>query len=430
MKKLNVLLVVDYIPWILGTWAKQIVKNAVVHEYYLFSGSLIDHFPEQWSNLVERADIIHFLTPYETHKFPVPKDTVRINSIHHVVDWEKIKPLSDADAIMVVAQEWRSFLLEKGVPDDKINIINNGVAPDVFYPCDKTKAKQLLGCDDDSGAVIGFSAKLTSNRNDRKGVGTFIKALKAVKDRSSDVAVMITGPGWNKIVSELKAYDIRVYYYPFLVDELMPAFYNAIDMYVITSRIEGGPAPLLESMACRTPVVTTPIGLAIDYIQDGVNGLLIEKDSVEETAAAIEKLVESTERRHSLAEAGLSTVRENLTWDKTLSPVESVYTRVWEQNTVSGERCEPMPVPESSFTSSFKQRQWAADTDSYLWCIELCLRGYYREGFRGINALQANGAISKMTASRLAVSFVFSKVGARLQGDSAIANTARSAPSS
>src|SRR6185369_16601558 len=57
--------------------------------------------------------------------------------------------------------------------------------------------------------------------------------------------------------------------------------YHALDLYLVTSRQEGGPKAVLESMACGVPLVTTRVGQAMDLVRHGVNGWLADVDDVE-----------------------------------------------------------------------------------------------------------------------------------------------------
>ena len=57
----------------------------------------------------------------------------------------------------------------------------------------------------------------------------------------------------------------------------IPQIYAACDAWLFTSRAEGFGLPILEAMACRTPVIATPAGAAPDLI-DGRNGRLVEAD--------------------------------------------------------------------------------------------------------------------------------------------------------
>ena len=55
------------------------------------------------------------------------------------------------------------------------------------------------------------------------------------------------------------------------LDELIP-LYQALDLYLITSREEGGPMGLMESMSCGIPVVTTKVGMAEDVVSEDIPG--------------------------------------------------------------------------------------------------------------------------------------------------------------
>jgi glycosyltransferase involved in cell wall biosynthesis len=52
--------------------------------------------------------------------------------------------------------------------------------------------------------------------------------------------------------------------------------YRALDVCLVTSRDEGGPKAVLESMATGVPLVTTRVGQAADLVLDGRNGYLVD----------------------------------------------------------------------------------------------------------------------------------------------------------
>lgn len=72
----------------------------------------------------------------------------------------------------------------------------------------------------------------------------------------------------------------------------IPEIYGSCDLWLFTTNREGYGLPLLEAMACRTPVVATPAGAAPDLIMDGVNGRLLPPNvTAEEFAAAVDALL-------------------------------------------------------------------------------------------------------------------------------------------
>jgi glycosyltransferase involved in cell wall biosynthesis len=124
-----------------------------------------------------------------------------------------------------------------------------------------------------------------------------------------ELFVLLTGPARGFVKQGLMAAEI-----PFRHDVLadaneLPDYYRALDLYVVTSREEGGPKALPESMASGVPLVTTRVGMAPDMIEDGKNGFLCEvEDVVALTERALELIRQPTRREQFMAE-GLQTVR-------------------------------------------------------------------------------------------------------------------------
>ena len=382
-RKLKVLLMPDLLPWVLGTWAQQIANLGIQHDYYLFSQQLLLHYPDKWNSLLQTVDVVHFLNQWEVKSIKTPEKLPRIDSITHVtnmLEWEEqLIPLTKSDSLVVISEEWRQFMLEKNVPSEHIYLFNIGVDTNKFYPFkDKSSARKRLGIYSNS-KLIGYSAKFTSNNGGRKGTDIFLKAVETCVDLGYKFGILITGPGWNEVVERLQGLGIEVHYYPFLPDKLMPTLYNAIDIYVSTARVEGGPAPVLESMACGTPIVATPVGIIKDHLVNDVDALIVPKDNAEASAQAIIRLLESPELCDRLRSTALQTVMNKFKWNYTLNGIEDLYTTVWKTKGCAQEKKQL-----SVILNSERQRRWAVTVDSYIWHKQLYNEGYYKEGFRGM----------------------------------------------
>jgi glycosyltransferase involved in cell wall biosynthesis len=77
----------------------------------------------------------------------------------------------------------------------------------------------------------------------------------------------------------------------------MAPLYQRADICVLTSDYEGTPNVLLEAMASGLPVVATNVGGIPDIVQDGVTGLVVERDDRDVLLAALAELVKDPTRR-------------------------------------------------------------------------------------------------------------------------------------
>jgi glycosyltransferase involved in cell wall biosynthesis len=83
--------------------------------------------------------------------------------------------------------------------------------------------------------------------------------------------------------------------------------YHALDAYLVTSRQEGGPKAVLESMAAGVPLVTTRVGQATEIVTPGRTGLLVEVDDTDALVSAVSTLHADDELRAALRTAGRDT---------------------------------------------------------------------------------------------------------------------------
>ncbi|QNJ21544.1 glycosyl transferases group 1 family protein [Synechococcus sp. MIT S9220] len=115
-----------------------------------------------------------------------------------------------------------------------------------------------------------------------KGPDLFVKAILHLSTISSrPITVLLTGPSRGYVINNLRENDIRVlHFYPDDFRQL-PPFYHALDAYLVSSREEGGPKAVLESMASGIPLVSTAVGQAPDVLCHGHNGYLTSLDPIE-----------------------------------------------------------------------------------------------------------------------------------------------------
>jgi glycosyltransferase involved in cell wall biosynthesis len=109
-----------------------------------------------------------------------------------------------------------------------------------------------------------------------KGPDIYVETMRAMKAAGIPVMAFLTGPARGYVKQGLERAGIP-FVHTFVQDHLdLVDCYHTLDLYVVSSREEGGPMGLMESMACAVPVVSTRVGMGPDLIIDGVTGGLVD----------------------------------------------------------------------------------------------------------------------------------------------------------
>jgi glycosyltransferase involved in cell wall biosynthesis len=178
-------------------------------------------------------------------------------------------------------------LIDWGIEPSKIIKIPIGCDTSYFIPPSIRKkkiARKELGVPDNAICIgsyqkdgIGWGDGLEPKYI--KGPDIFISVVSKLA-KQVPVFVLLTGPARGYVKKELEKNSIS-YYHSYLTDykEILD-FYHALDLYLVTSREEGGPMALMESMATHVPVVSTKVGQAEDLIHDKVTGGLVDVDDI------------------------------------------------------------------------------------------------------------------------------------------------------
>lgn len=145
-----------------------------------------------------------------------------------------------------------------GINPDKINVVPEGVDTSVFRPISDSATlsewrKKIFGAD---VPFIVYVGKPTERRN----LSALIRAFAELKKEGFPHKLLIVGaalPGtspFRKVVEELKIQD-EVFVLDYVTHEEMPLVYNAANLFIYPSSYEGFGMPVLEAMACGTPLI-------------------------------------------------------------------------------------------------------------------------------------------------------------------------------
>jgi L-malate glycosyltransferase len=107
----------------------------------------------------------------------------------------------------------------------------------------------------------------------------------------------------------------------------VPAYLNQLDIYVAASRLdsESFGVAILEAAACGLPVVVSRVGGLPEVVEDGIMGLIVEKDNAEQFATALLTLVENPALCQQMGKSGRQHIIENYEWQDSVRILETIY---------------------------------------------------------------------------------------------------------
>jgi glycosyltransferase involved in cell wall biosynthesis len=147
-----------------------------------------------------------------------------------------------------------------------------------------------------------------------KGPDVFCDTVEQIAHKYP-VHVLLTGPARGYVKKRLQDAGISFTHDYLKEYKNIIEYYQALDLYIVSSREEGGPMAILECMASGIPFVTTPVGMVPDIIKDRYNGLVTTSVNSAELAQKACELVESSNLKEQIIQNGLIVVKD-YDWDK------------------------------------------------------------------------------------------------------------------
>lgn len=263
-----------------------------------------------------RNQIIHFgsvntfFTKTGWHK-PHPSNKIILTWFHVIPNDPRLMLLKqaqkDVDKIHTSCQKTKHDLIAAGIDENKIVVIPLGVDTSLFQPAtpeQKLEIRQRLGIDpnrlvigsfqkDGVGWGEGLEPKLI------KGPDLFVETLSKLKHLNP--LVLLTGPARGYVKHGLEQHGIEYKHFYLKTIAELPEMYQALDLYLITSRLEGGPKALLEAWASGIPVVSTPVGMVPDVGQDDESVFMTENEDIDSLSQKALELLLDELKRHTLS---------------------------------------------------------------------------------------------------------------------------------
>lgn len=244
-----------------------------------------------YTSSYDKADIIWILNDYLAKQIPINslKGKKVITTIHHIVPWKmdnnKIQHFKYLDLITEYfitiggsicantlkkyitkpiriipfwnnENQWRFLGIDKSILRMKYNIPNN-------------INDYIIGSFQRDTEGNGIPYGIYEPKRE-KGPDLLIKAIIACKERIElqnenylkKITVLLTGTRRHYIIDQLNKHNISYIYIEMCNLKVLNELYNCLDLYLVTSRVEGGPRAINEAALTRTPLLTTNVGIA------------------------------------------------------------------------------------------------------------------------------------------------------------------------
>ncbi len=248
-----------------------------------------------------------------------------------VYDAVRRRVIRRADLLLPVSRYTASLLVPFGVPATRIQIVNNGTDPDVFFPVDAAQCAALRARLGVPGPMLLTVSRLVG----RKGVNTVLEALPDVLRAHPGASYVVAGDGPDRdalvaLASQLGLAE-HVHFLGRIPYAELRTLYAAADVFVLPAResrpdVEGFGIVFLEAGACSTPVIGADTGGIPDAIEHGRTGLLVPPDDPAALAQALGELLGSPDSAAAMGAAGRKRVEETFNWQRAADHVEARLT--------------------------------------------------------------------------------------------------------
>ena len=158
-----------------------------------------------------------------------------------------------------------------------------------------------------------------------KGLDVSLRAIQIARAQFPDLEVVAFG---TRDPIERFPLPSGSVYHRAPAQDLIPKIYASCDAWLFGSRIEGFGLPLLEAMACRTPVVATRAGAAPDLIESGVSGYLVDIDDAEAMGARLIELLSLPPKAWRAMSEAAHRKASSYTWDDATHAFEAELVRI------------------------------------------------------------------------------------------------------
>ncbi|MAG39095.1 hypothetical protein CMO90_03310 [Candidatus Woesearchaeota archaeon] len=268
--------------------------------------------------------LISFIHNIEWELFPKATSLLLMKKIFYPTTKKLVKSLyNKCDLLIVPADNIADMLSWQNIKTMK-RVVHLGVDANKFTKGNKRQSKKKIGLKSDD-LVIGYHGRLGREKN----LKTLLRAFVRVKSNHKNVNLLLIGSGPKDV--EKMFYKKKGVIFSGRQNNVVP-FIQAMDIYVLPSLTETTSLSTLEAMSCEVAVISTKVGFVKDYIKNGFNGLLFDKQNAYDLYKKIDLLIRKSELRKKLGKNARQTVSKNFVWSVTSTNIMEAINGVLKKN--------------------------------------------------------------------------------------------------
>ena len=299
------------------------INYDLIHSHYWLSGCLGNIAQERW----ERPHVITF------HTLAAVKNSIGIGKPEPVIRLTTERQLvRECQRIISTTKREREQLNRfYDAAPDKVAIVPCGVDLEVFRPMGTEAARQALGY------ARGNSILLYVGRFEPlKGIDRLLEAAAILMRRHNVKVIIVGGDGprtseerrLRKVVRVLRLQH-QVTFVGRVEQHHLPIYYSAADVLVVPSHYESFGLVVLESLACGTPVVATPVGAVESILKKERTGYVVNAAGSQSLATGIGRLlIVRKTRQTSVARNEIRETVRHYGWPSVAAALSEEYTRI------------------------------------------------------------------------------------------------------
>lgn len=255
--------------------------------------------------------------------FDLLEDAMRNESWNEVTRFV----LQRSDWFTSDCQTTRDLAVEFGMDASRTTIFPWGVDLNLFNPNRRGMMRRQVGFEEDLLIVH------TRSWEPRYGVDVALEGFWQAYQAAPNIRMFVLGGGSQEnlvkgFVKE-KGLEDRIIFCGYQQNEALAGYYQAADIYLSASHIDGSSVALMEAMACACPPLISDIPANLEWVADRVQGWVFHDGYAGELA---QKLIHIARHRNEVMEKGLRArkkAEEKADWGKNIDILMQTYQDVW-----------------------------------------------------------------------------------------------------